>query len=92
MMNEWPQYSGRGQAQTIYIAGWGVVVAVVSILYIFGLAFFLPRQLRLESQGRRRITPLRPSSMVQDMTRDANGGAKPHGENVEMEFTRRLVD
>ena len=92
MMDEWPRYSGHGDPQKVYIAGWAIIVVVVSILYIFGLVFFLPRQIKLERQGRRRITPLRPSSIMENMARDAGGGGKPIGEVVEMEYTQRLVD
>ncbi|KAL1412953.1 hypothetical protein Q8F55_000702 [Vanrija albida] len=49
--SEWT-YRGHGPTPYGLRYGWGVIVALWLGLYVFGIIFFLPRQLRIESADR----------------------------------------
>ncbi|TXT13508.1 hypothetical protein VHUM_00875 [Vanrija humicola] len=49
--SEWT-YRGHGLTPYGLRIGWGVIVALWLSLYVFGIIFFLPRQLRIESADR----------------------------------------
>lgn len=49
--SEWT-YRGHGPTPYGLRIGWGVIVALWLTVYVFGIIFFLPRQLRIESADR----------------------------------------
>jgi hypothetical protein len=55
-IDDWAVESSTGPAGNGYKIGWGIVIGLTSALYIVGLVFLLPRQLRMERQRREDAT------------------------------------
>lgn len=51
-MQEWPEASGTGPANRGWKIGWAVLVGLFSALYLVGVAWLLPRQIKRERQLR----------------------------------------
>ena len=54
MADEWRQWSGTGAINVGWKVVWGLVVAVTTLAYLYGLVVLLPKQRAMESAARLR--------------------------------------